>query len=82
MGPQNGGEKYVFLAKTGHRRKGDFGSPAFGGALPSSWALGEQFAASVPKPRWVKTLGWLQSSSRLSNDLFFAHRAARRAAQP
>ena len=26
--------------------------------LIPTWALGEQFVPSVPKPRWVKTLGW------------------------
>ena len=32
--------------------------------MRSSWALGEQFAASVPKPRWVKTLGWQELEGR------------------
>ena len=30
----------------------------------SSWALGEQFVASVPKPRWVTTLGWQELEGR------------------
>ena len=30
----------------------------------TSCDLGEQFAASVPKPFWVKTLGWQELEGR------------------